>query len=135
MADTSASYTGVSFYRYGGGGGGPAPRERPFTEQQLMANGGFVDSGQMFIARESGPEMVGTIGNRTAVANNAQIVAGIASGVAEANVDVVNAIYASINQVIGAIRENRNSNGTVDWDAVTRRITKTQRRQAASAFM
>lgn len=134
MADTSASYTGVSFYRYGGGGG-PAPTPRPFTEQQMYANGGFVDSGQMFIARESGPEMVGTIGNRTAVANNAQIVAGIASGVAEANVDVVNAIYASINQVIGAIRENRNSNGTVDWDAVTRRITKTQRRQAASAFM
>lgn len=134
MADTSASYQGVQFYRYGGGGG-PAPHPRPFTEQQMMANGGFVDNGQMFIARESGPELVGTMGNRTAVANNAQIVAGIAAGVSEANEDVVNAIYTSINQVIGAIRENRNGNGTVDWDAVTRKISSTQRRQAASAFM
>ena len=48
----------------------------------FKANGGFVTTGQMFIARESGPELVGTMGNRTAVANNDQIVAGIAGGVA-----------------------------------------------------
>ena len=48
------------------------------------ANGGFPESGQMFIARESGPEMVGTMGGRTAVANNDQIVQGIAGGVASA---------------------------------------------------
>ncbi len=35
----------------------------------------------MFIAREAGPEMVGTIGGRTAVANNDQIVAAIEGGV------------------------------------------------------
>jgi HAMP domain-containing protein len=39
----------------------------------------------MFIARESGPEMVGTMGGRTAVANNDQIVSGITSGVMAAN--------------------------------------------------
>lgn len=50
------------------------------------ANGGFVDSGQMFVARENGlPEMVGQIGRKTAVANNDQIVSAIASGVARAN--------------------------------------------------
>lgn len=49
------------------------------------ADGGFVKTGQMFIAREAGPEMVGSMGGRTAVANNDQIVAGIASGVAAAN--------------------------------------------------
>jgi hypothetical protein len=38
----------------------------------------------MFIAREAGPEMVGTIGGRTAVANNDDIVAGIRDGVFEA---------------------------------------------------
>ena len=48
------------------------------------ASGGFPDEGQMFIARESGPEMVGTIGGRTAVANNDQIVEGIRQGVFEA---------------------------------------------------
>lgn len=45
------------------------------------ADGGFFNEGQMFIAREAGPEMVGTIGGRTAVANNDQIVAAIEGGV------------------------------------------------------
>jgi hypothetical protein len=46
-----------------------------------LAEGGFVNEGQMFIAREAGPEMVGQIGRKNAVANNDQIVEGIASGV------------------------------------------------------
>ena len=49
-----------------------------------FAQGGFPDEGQMFIAREAGPELVGTIGGRTAVANNDQIVEGIRQGVFEA---------------------------------------------------
>lgn len=49
-----------------------------------FAQGGFPDEGQMFVARENGPEMVGTIGGRTAVANNDQIVEGIRQGVFEA---------------------------------------------------
>lgn len=47
----------------------------------MFASGGFPEEGQMFIARESGAEMVGTIGSRTAVANNDQIVAAIEGGV------------------------------------------------------
>lgn len=47
----------------------------------LRAGGGYVSEGEMFIAREAGPELVGTIGGRTAVANNDQIVAGISAGV------------------------------------------------------
>ena len=98
---------------------------------QAYANGGFVNQGQMFIAREAGPELVGSLGNRTAVANNDQIVAGISAGVEEANTEVVNAVYAVANQIIGAIRENKG--GGVNWDAVSRKITLTQRRQAAAA--
>lgn len=45
------------------------------------ASGGFPAMGEMFIARERGPELVGRIGNKTAVANNSQITAGIASAV------------------------------------------------------
>lgn len=37
--------------------------------------------GQMFIAREAGPELVGTIGGHTAVMNNDQIVASVSDGV------------------------------------------------------
>lgn len=46
-----------------------------------FATGGFPTQGQMFVARESGPEMVGRIGGKTAVANNDQIVDAISKGV------------------------------------------------------
>ncbi|MEF2593715.1 MAG: hypothetical protein U0M51_04140 [Eggerthellaceae bacterium] len=57
-----------------------------------LASGGFVDEGQLFVARESGPEMVGTMGGKTAVANNDQIVEGISAGVYNA---VVRALAAT----------------------------------------
>lgn len=48
------------------------------------ATGGHPDTGELFLAREAGPEMVGTIGGRTAVANNDDIVESIKAGVYEA---------------------------------------------------
>ena len=66
---------------------------------QYMAEGGFVDEGQLFIAREAGAEMVGAMGRRTAVANNDQIVEGISAGVSIANDGVIAAIYALLNVV------------------------------------
>lgn len=64
-----------------------------------LADGGFVDEGQLFIAREAGAEMVGSIGRKTAVANNDQIVEGITAGVTVANDGVIAAIYALLNAV------------------------------------
>lgn len=52
-----------------------------YIKNRRFASGGFPDTGELYIARESGPEMVGRIGNRTAVANNDQIVEGISNGV------------------------------------------------------
>lgn len=46
-----------------------------------FAGGGFPNTGQLFIANESGPELIGRIGNRTAVANTEQIVDAVARGV------------------------------------------------------
>jgi len=48
------------------------------------ANGGLPSVGEMFIARESGPELVGKIGNNTAIMNNMQIVDSVRAGVYEA---------------------------------------------------
>ena len=57
------------------GGGGAQIRE--------YADGGYPESGQYFKARENGiPELVGSIGGRTAVANNDQIVQAVSQGVA-----------------------------------------------------
>lgn len=53
----------------------------PILDLKFYAKGGMPTTGEMFVARESGPEMVGRIGNRSAVANNDQIVVGIEEGV------------------------------------------------------
>ena len=66
----------------------------------LLADGGMVNNGQMFIAREAGPEMVGSIGNRTAVANNDQIVDSVAQGVYRAVVQAMG--QSGGNQVVEA---------------------------------
>lgn len=50
-------------------------------QQPTFATGGFPSAGQMFIAREAGPELVGTIGSRNAVVNNNQIVESVSAGV------------------------------------------------------
>ena len=60
-----------------------------FPKIPQLATGGMVNAGQLFIAREAGPEMVGTMGGRTTVANNDQIVAGISSGVYNAVVSAM----------------------------------------------
>lgn len=47
-----------------------------------FASGGFPTPGQLFVANEPGnPEMIGSIGGRTAVANNEQITEAIAAAV------------------------------------------------------
>lgn len=48
------------------------------------AGGGGPNAGELFMAREAGPEMVGTIGGHTAVMNNDQIVASVSAGVYQA---------------------------------------------------
>ena len=60
-----------------------------------LATGGFPSMGQMFIAREAGPELVGTIGSRTAVVNNDQIVESVSAG-------VYNAVCAALNSGRGS---------------------------------
>lgn len=45
------------------------------------AVGGLPNIGQMFVAREAGPELVGTLGGHTAVMNNDQIVQSVSDGV------------------------------------------------------
>ena len=89
------------------------------------ANGGFPESGQMFIARESGPEMVGTMGGRTAVANNDQIVQGIAGGVSSAMVGQ-NQLLAEQNRLLRQILE-KDTSVRLDGAAVAKSINRANR--------
>lgn len=53
------------------------------------ANGGFPNAGELFIANEAGPELVGKMGNRNVVANNKQITDGIKAAVVEGMTEVM----------------------------------------------
>lgn len=56
-----------------------------YVTVKTRMGGGFVETGEMFIANENGiPEMIGKIGNQPAVANNNQIIEGISIGVKRA---------------------------------------------------
>lgn len=74
----------------------------PKLSVDWYAQGGFPDMGQLFIAGENGPEMVGTMNGRSAVANNDQIVEGVASGVARANAEQ-NALLREQNRLLSAL--------------------------------
>lgn len=60
---------------------GPLSFSVPNFDIDWYAKGGFPEMGELFIARESGPEMVGSMAGRPAVANNDQIIEGISSAV------------------------------------------------------
>lgn len=68
---------------------GPVSFSTPSFGLDWYAKGGFPNIGEMFVARENGPEMVGRMGRRNAVANNNQIVDGIRAGVYEAMVNAL----------------------------------------------
>ena len=73
-----------------------------------FADGGFPDAGQLFIAREAGAEMVGSLGSHTAVANNDQIVEGIREGV-EAAMERQNQLLRRQNELLQALLEKEGS--------------------------
>lgn len=73
-----------------------------------FADGGFPDAGQLFIAREAGAEMVGSLGGHTAVANNDQIVEGIREGV-EAAMERQNQLLRRQNELLQALLEKEGS--------------------------
>lgn len=77
VLDFTARLTGKSTKKADGGvfsGGSWKPIKK-------YAVGGLPNMGQMFVAREAGPELVGTLGGHTAVMNNDQIVASVSDGV------------------------------------------------------
>ena len=83
-----------------------------YQKIQSFATGGHPTAGQLFIANEAGPELVGSMGNKTTVANNQQIVAGIARGVADANAEQ-NELLRRQNELLVAILQ-KEGNVTLD---------------------
>lgn len=92
------------------------------------AGGGYVNTGEIFVARENGiPEMVGSIGNRTAVANNDQITQGIASAVSGAMVGN-NRLLAEQNDLLRQLVAKQSNGGMVSTSDMLRALSGTNSR-------
>ena len=98
----------------------------------LAANGGFPTEGQMFVAREAGPELVGTIGNRTAVVNNEQIVASVARGVATANAEEA-VLLREQNRLLRALLA-KDSNVTISTSQIVNGLNRASRRTGTASI-
>lgn len=72
------------------------------------ASGGMPNMGQLFVAREKGPELVSTLKGHTAVMNNDQIVASVSQGVSDAVYNVMTPVLTSLVSSINRM----NSSGT-----------------------
>ena len=83
------------------------------------ADGGVVPTGQLFIANEAGPELVGQVGNKTTVTNQDQFVQGLIN----ANESVVQATLAIGNAIVQAINA-KDSTIELDGVQVSRQIYK-----------
>ena len=93
------------------------PSSTKYNKLKGYATGGFPSTGELFISREAGPELVGTIGGRTAVANNDQIVEGIRY----ANEDLVSVVAAGFTRVIQAMAQS-DDGGSFDMNRFARAL-------------
>ena len=92
----------------------------------VYASGGFPDEGEIFVAREQGPELVGQIGRKSAVANNDQIIQGISTG-------VYNAVLSAMSSSGG--KDDSVVNIYLDGERIARTTTKYQRQFAREGTM
>lgn len=98
-----------------------------------FAAGGFPDRGELFIANEAGPEMIGRFGRRSAVANQDQITDGIATAVYAANSEQ-NQLLREQNDLLRAIlaKPGVNKDDVVDlWRSGAGEYRKQTGRQLA----
>lgn len=97
----------------------------------FYAQGGFPGTkGDLFIANESGPELVGTMGGRSAVANNQQIVEGIRQGVRDANSDEVRLLREQ-NDLLRAILE-KEGNVEIPLSTITNAMARKNQRDGGT---
>lgn len=68
-------------------------------------SGGLPPVGQLFLARENGPELVAQMGNQTAVVNNDQIVASVSGGVKEGTAQAISPILVILQELLQLLYE------------------------------
>lgn len=93
---------------------------------QMYASGGYPSTGQLFMANEAGPELVGTVNGRTAVAPNAEI-----TGIANAVYATGEREVAAINNLIRALNA-KDMTAVVTADSIVAGLARKNRRDGVS---
>lgn len=91
-----------------------------------MATGGYPSVGDLFIANEAGPELIGTVNGRTAVAPNAEI-----TGIANAVYTMGEREIAAINNLTRALNA-KDMTAVVTADSIVAGLARKNRRDGVS---
>jgi len=92
-----------------------------------FADGGFPETGQLFIAREAGPELVGNFGGRAGVMNNNQIVDSVSRGVYEA----ISSQNTILRQILKAVLE-KDMRISLDGKEITKVVERVQKERGVN---
>ena len=82
----------------------------PKIPVKQYATGGIVPRGQLFQAREAGPELVASFGGQTAVMNNDQIVQSVSGGVENGTYRAISPILLLLKEIL-VLLENQSDKG------------------------
>lgn len=97
---------------------------KPIT---AYAGGGLPGMGQLFVAREAGPELVGTLGGHTAVMNNDQIVSSVSAGVYQATLAAFGQVAGQMSGSNGSTNINVYVGGRQVTDVVVEEVNQRTR--------
>ena len=98
------------------------------AKMTVAATGGVFDAGQAFIANEAGPELVGNIGRKTAVANTSQMVDAMAQGVYMANAEGNMLLRQMVQYAAEIAAKEYSSGGEVTVESITSAMARNNRR-------
>ena len=111
----------------------PKPEPEPTPTVQLVvpnqsyipayltkrAKGGSVETGDLFLANEEGPELIAHVGNKTQVANNDQITESIRVATAEGNAESNMLLREAVNLLGGILAKDNTTVTEITASSIT----------------
>lgn len=94
----------------------------------LAADGGSFSTGQVFLARESGPEIVAQVGHKTQVANNDQIVRSIQTATENANAEGNYYLAQAVSLLQRISEKDTTVIASISTDSITNGLDRQNRR-------
>lgn len=102
------------------------PKNQSYIPAYLTkrAGGGSVETGDLFLANEKEPELIGHIGNKTQVANNDQITESIRLATAEGNAEGNMLLRQAVAALNGLLAKDTTVEAVVTADSITNGLAR-----------